>query len=170
MKYTIIDWTYHEDDIILNYDCDTSFTQKNTIIDENEHNHRKKKKSPIKKYFNSFFKIQGSFNLEDIIKELDIQPSKIITKDGCHELHFNYINKSGIISWENASDILLEVIRPFLGKEKILAELKSKYNLIYDIPIDSDAVDIESVIVLDGKVTNFLYDSKIKENLKWYFF
>ena len=107
---------------------------------------------------------------EEKSKELDIQPSKIITKDGCHELHFNYINKSGIISWENASDILLEVISPFLGKEKILAELKSKYNLIYDIPIDSDAVDIESVIVLDGKVTNFLYDSKIKENLKWYFF
>ena len=140
------------------------------LIEEIEYRYSLNKNLPVNKYFNSCFKIKGKFNPEDIINELGIQHVKVIDNGENFELIFNVVEKFGLILWNHASDILLEVVKPLLGKEQILASMKEKYNLTYDIPIESDAIDITSIIVLDGKITNFLYEAKIKEDLKWNFF
>ena len=114
--------------------------------------------------------LQTVKNKEEVINELAITPTKIINEGENYKLIFNVVEKYGIILWEHTSDILFEVVEPFIGKETTLANLKDKYNLKYNIVIDSDAIDIKSVLILDGKLTNFLHDSKIIEDLKWKFF
>ena len=128
------------------------------------------KKLPLDKYFKTHFEISNVKNKEEVINELAITPTKIINEGENYKLIFNVVEKYGIILWEHTSDILFEVVEPFIGKETTLANLKDKYNLKYNIVIDSDAIDIQSVLILDGKLTNFLHDSKIIEDLKWKFF
>ena len=123
-----------------------------------------------RKYCKTHFEIKGKFNPEVIIKELGVTPDKIIRKEDYFELHFGYYERYDDVNWENISDVLYETIKCLLPKEKILANIKDKYNLKYDLPIDTNALDLEEVLVLDGKVTTFLHWSKTREDLKWYYF
>ena len=66
--------------------------------------------------------------------------------------------------------MLYLVIKQLIGKDSLLASLKTKYNLKFDLPIDTNALDLSEVLVLDGKVTTFLHWSNTREDLSWYYF
>lgn len=68
------------------------------------------------------------------------------------------------------SDLLYEVVKDLLDKDTLLANLKEKYNLKFDLPINTDIVDLSEVLVLDGKVSTFLHWSNTNKDLTWHYF
>lgn len=123
-----------------------------------------------RKYCKAYFVIKGKSNQDKIIEEIGVLPDKTIVNDDYFELHYGYTEKYDDISWENISDVLYLVIKQLIGKDSLLASLKTKYNLKFDLPIDTNALDLSEVLVLDGKVTTFLHWSNTREDLSWYYF
>lgn len=122
------------------------------------------------KYCKAYFLIKIENDVEAFLDELKIKPSKIIHNGSNYELHFNYVEKYGNISWENISDVLYEVLDGLLDKDTLLASLKEKYNLTFDIPIDTNALDLSKVLILDGPIAVFLYHSTTNKDLSWHYF
>ena len=122
------------------------------------------------KYCKTHFEIKGNFDINTLIEEIGVMPDKIITSENQNELHYGYIEKYGDINWENISDVLYQTLKKLLDKDNLLASLKTKYNLKFDLPIDTNALDLSEVLVLDGKVTTFLHWSNTREDLSWYYF
>ena len=123
-----------------------------------------------RKYCKAYFVIKGKSNHDKIIEEIGVLPDKTIVNDDYFELHYGYTEKYDDISWENISDVLYLVIKQLIEKDSLLASLKTKYNLKFDLPIDTNALDLSEVLVLDGKVTTFLHWSNTREDLSWYYF
>ena len=124
---------------------------------------------PIDKYCKAHFEIKGEFDADTLIKEIGVEPEKIIKNEYLCELHYGYVEKYGTVSFDNLSDILYETIKKLVDKDEQLGNLKTKYNLKYDLVIDTDAFDLTNILILDGKITTFLYYSKTNEDLSWHY-
>ena len=123
----------------------------------------------MKKYCNTHFEIIGQGNYQEIIDKLELTPEKIILDDNCFKLCFGFVSRDDI-TWENISDILYETIKSVESKSIELALLKQKYNLKYNIPIESNSVDISNVLILDGPLITFLHSTGTEKDLSWHFF
>ena len=122
------------------------------------------------KYCKTHFEIKGNFVPETIIEKIGVQPEKVIIKEDYCELHYGYYEQYDNVSDETISDILYQTIKPLINKDELLASLKEEYNLTFNLPIDTNAINLEDVLILDGKVTTFLYWSNTRKDLSWYFF
>ena len=123
----------------------------------------------MSKYCTTHFEIKGHGDYKIILNELGLKAEKIITDNDYFELHFGYVTRSDI-TWENISDILYQTIKTIESKSIELALLKQKYNLTYDLPIDSNTVDTSNVLILDGPIITFLDYTKTNKDLSWHFF
>lgn len=122
------------------------------------------------KYFEGVFKIIGKFNPDELIDIIGVKPCNIVVNEDVNELHFGYHKAYGNFDCWSMSNLIYEVIKDLINKDTLLAKLKEKYNLKFDLPINTNAIDIKDVLVLDGKITTFLHYSNTHKDLKWYYF
>ena len=68
----------------------------------------------IDKYLKVHFEIKGEFDVDTLIKEIGVDPEKIIKNENTCELHYGYVEKHGTVSFDNLSDILFKSIKQLI--------------------------------------------------------
>jgi hypothetical protein len=118
----------------------------------------------------TYFRISGNADPCEILRELELTPSKVTVKDGSTEIDVGYNDTYST----DINDMLRVTLSELFGKEEQLLELKSTLGLDYylvTVPeLAKDSDEPHPILSLDSDIIEFLYRSKTVHDLDYYIY
>lgn len=123
-----------------------------------------------KNFCRTYFRISGNADSGEILRELNLTPSKVTDKDGSTEIDVGYNDSYST----DINDMLRVTLSELFGKEEQLLELKSTLGLDYylvTVPeLAKDSDEPHPILSLDSDIIEFLYRSKAVHDIDYYIY